>query len=98
MVLTRYLGVWYYQMIIESVLFLVILDSRFDGIMYNNPPPLSVLNSSSIVSSVQSLILPNQLVFGLPLGWSRGVIPWVISFSTLLPHYVPKVCHFPFLS
>jgi len=51
--------------------------------MNNNLPPLSVLNSSSIVNPVQSLILPNQLVFILPLATYRylGLFP---SLSTYL--------------
>ena len=38
---------------------------------------LTILNSSSIVSPVLSLILPNQLVFGLPLVGAPGVVPWI---------------------
>jgi len=41
----------------------------------------TVLNSSSIVSPVESLILPNQFSFGLPLERTPGVVPWIISFS-----------------
>ena len=66
----------------------VLRHSRFDrvsGASLNNIfcclVSSTILNSSSIVSLVQRLILPNQLVFGLPLAQAPGVVPWIISFS-----------------
>src|SRR6218665_333461 len=85
----------------HSVLFFVILGSRVDRIVYDNLPPLSVLNSSSIVSPVHCLTLPNQLVFGLPLARAPGVVPWIISFSKHLSFFLimcPKYISFLFFS
>ena len=48
-----------------------------------------IIVSSSIVSPVQSLILPNQFVFGLPL--ARSVVPWIISFSRHLSFFLVKL-------
>jgi len=31
---------------------------------------------------------PMQLVFSLPLGWSPGVVPWIISLSRHLMHLI----------
>lgn len=56
--------------------------------MYNDLPPLSVLNSHSLVSPVQILVLPKQLLFNLPLARAPGVVPWIISFSEYLSFFL----------
>src|SRR6218665_958295 len=52
----------------------------------------TVLNSSSIVNSIQSLILLNQFVFGLPLAWAPSVVPWIIFFPPLSAHLSSSLC------
>jgi len=65
-------------------LFLVILGSRVN--LSVDLVQLSLVNSSSIVRFSQNLLLPNEFVFGLPLG-RRRILNYFLLYALIRFHH-----------